>query len=491
MKKPFICLKFPGLLIAVALFIGFSCQGLSNKQAHGKSSGQYNVLFIAVDDLRPILGCFGDTLVKTPHMDALAAVGMVFNRAYCETPQCLPSRTSTLTGLRAESTGIFSNRDGHFRDHIPHHRTLPQHFKKNGYFCMEFGKVFHHQDQVSFSVPKYLPKSSHAYPIYGKPESVALQKSLSAIEKGKDWWGYQEGRNTRWVRGLSWEDPDVPDSVLFDGQLATGVIRALREYNDQRFFFAAGFFRPHLPYIAPKKYFNLYPEDKLTLPENRDLPIHSPDFTDNGMAESRSYYDIQWEGRVGEQKQKELLRAYHASVSYLDAQIGKVLEELDRLQLREKTIIVLWSDHGYHFGEHRSWGKNTNFEEATRTTLIISHPDLNSKGIQTSGLVELVDLYPTLCELCRLDIPQGLEGISFVPLFNNPDLPWKKAVFSRAKPKGVQGYTMRTPGYRYTEWRESEEILEVEIYDAKNNHICTGFIEWQVKDWKKVRTKLK
>jgi arylsulfatase A-like enzyme len=330
---------------------------------------------------------------------------------------------------------------------------------------MEFGKVFHHQDSVSFSIPKYLPRSSYAYPIYGKPESEALQRSLPVIEKGEDWWGYQKGRNTRWIRGLSWEDPDVPDSVLFDGQLAEGVIRALRKYRNERLFFAAGFFRPHLPFIAPMKYFDLYPEEELKLPENGDLPTPVPDFADNNMSESRSYYDVPQEGRLVKQKQKEFLRGYYASVSYVDAQIGKVLRELARLQLREKTIIVLWSDHGYHFGEHRSWGKNTNFEEATRSTLIINHPGMKTMGTQTDGLVELVDLYPTLCELCQLELPEGLQGTSFVPLLKNPDQPWKKAVFSRAKPKVTQGYTMRTPGYRYTEWRVNDDIIATEIYD--------------------------
>lgn len=463
------CQKPTGLLITAVILSAFSCQGLRKKFSPGESTGQYNVLFIAVDDLRPVLGCYGYTQIKTPHMDSLAAQGMVFNRAYCETPQCLPSRTSTLTGLRAESTGIFSNRDGHFRDHIPHHITLPQYFKNNGYFCMEFGKVFHHQDRESFSVPKYLPKSSYAYPIYGKPETVALQRSLPVIEKGQEWWGYQEGKNTRWIRGLSWEDPDVPDSLLFDGQMAGGVIRALSKYQDERFFLASGFFRPHLPFIAPKKYYDLYHEDELILPENRDLPVHAPDFTDNSMAEPRSYYDVPLEGRITVQKQNEFLHGYYASVSYMDAQIGLVLSELDRLRLREKTIIVLWSDHGYHFGEHQSWGKKTNFEEATRITLIISHPDMRTKGTYTDGLVELVDLYPTLCELNRLDIPDGLEGTSFAPLLKNPDQPWKKAVFSRAKPKGVQGYTMRTPKYRYTEWIENENIISVEIYDHIND----------------------
>jgi arylsulfatase A-like enzyme len=173
--------------------------------------------------------------------------------------------------------------------------------------------------------------------------------------------------------------------------------------------------------------------------------------------------------RIAGQKQKEFLRGYYASVSYIDAQIGKVLEELDRLKLREKTIIVLWSDHGYHFGEHNSWGKNTNFEEATRSTLIISYPEMKTKGTCTDGLVELVDLYPTLCELNRLDIPERLEGTSFVPLLKNPLLPWKKAVFSRAKPKGVPGYTMRTPRYRYTEWRNNANIIAIEIYDHIND----------------------
>jgi arylsulfatase A-like enzyme len=223
----------------------------------------------------------------------------------------------------------------------------------------------------------------------------------------------------------------------------------------------------------------MYPMDVLDLPKNQDLPINGPAYAHTNSGEARSYTDVNRTGPIPRQKQLELLRGYYASVSYMDAQIGKILRELDCLNLRKKTIIVLWSDHGYHLGEHGTWSKRTNFEEATRSVLIVSAPTLKNTGAPTKGLVELVDLYPTICELCGLKMPEGLEGISIVPLLKNPNRAWKKAAFSQAKPKNLQGFTMRTQRYRYTEWREDETIKHIEIYDhetdpGENNNIAAN-----------------
>jgi arylsulfatase A-like enzyme len=458
-----------GLLIWAVGIPGAGSQ-LSAASADGAKT-KYNVLFIGVDDLRPALGCYGDPVAKTPHLDALAARGTVFRRAYCQLPSCLPSRTSLLTGLRPDTVGVLTNRDDNFRQRRPDHVTLPQHFKNHGAFCMSFGKIFHRQDPISWSVEKWIPLGNPFYPIYGKPETLALQREKgSGPKKPSDWWGFQEGRNTRWAKAIAWEDPDVPDHVLFDGQLADRVIEVLRQHRDDRFFLAPGFFRPHLPFVAPKKYFDMYPPERLRLPENRDLPEGAPSFAHHDSAESRSYLDIPKKGEpISEAKQLELLRGYYASVSYVDAQIGRVLDELGRLGLADSTVIMVWSDHGYHFGEHGTWNKLTNFEESTRSTLIASVPDQPHPGVATDALVEHVDMYPTLCELCGLPAPEGLEGVSFAALLKDPGRRWKRAAFSQANPRGRLGRTMRTDRYRYTEWSQGGQVVAVEVYDHETD----------------------
>lgn len=446
------------------------CRSLSAAE-FDSARPKYNVMFITVDDLRPVLGCYGDLEVKTPNLDALAARGTVFRRAYCQLPSCLPSRTSVLTGLRPETTGVLTNGDLNFRSRFRDHVTLPQHFKNHGAFCMSFGKMFHRQDPASWSTQKWIPKGNPCYPIYGKPETIALQvKRGSGPRKPSDWWGFQEGRNTRWAKALAWEAPEVPDNVLFDGQLADAVIRELRKGCRERFFLAPGCFRPHLPFVAPKPYFDMYPLDSLKLPANRNLSTGAPSFVHYDSAELRSYMDMPKRGQpIPEEKQIEVLRAYYAAVTYVDAQIGRMLDELDRLKLTRQTVVVLWSDHGYHFGEHGTWNKLTNFEEATRSTLIVSVPGQLRPGTTADGLVELVDLYPTLCELCALPVPEGLEGASFATLLDEPDRPGKRVALSQANPRGRMGHTMCTDRYRYTEWTHKGKLVAVELYDHQTD----------------------
>jgi arylsulfatase A-like enzyme len=260
----------------------------------------------------------------------------------------------------------------------------------------------------------------------------------------------------------------VPDHVLFDGQLADAAIDVLRERRQQRFFLAPGCFRPHLPFVAPKPYFDMYPADDLKLPPNRELPVGAPSFVHYDSAEARSYLDVPKRGQpIPEQKQIELLRGYYAAVSYVDAQIGRILDELDGLGLNDQTAIVLWSDHGYHFGEHGTWNKSTNFEEATRATLIVSAPGQLRPGAVADGVVELVDLYPTLCELCGLPVPEGLEGTSFARLLDDPNAPGKPAALSQANPRGRTGRSIRTDRHRYTEWVRRGKLVAVELYDHR------------------------
>ncbi len=431
---------------------------------HSETPQKPNVLFIGVDDLRPALGCYGDKLAITPHLDALARRGTVFTNAYCQVASCHPSRTSILTGLRVKTTGVRGNRDGSFRKRLSEHVPLPQHFKNNGWFTRAFGKVYHVQDPQSWSTRKFLPKAEFGYPIYGKPVTLELQKTIRATHKPQDWWGYQKGRNDKWAKASSWEDPDVSDEVLFDGQVATAVIESLRKNKSRPFFLAPGFFRPHLPFVAPRKYFEKHPKSSFQLPANRSLPKNVPSFAHYNSAESRSYTDISRSGNIPEAKQLELLRGYYASVSYVDTQIGRVLKELDTLGIADRTIVVVWSDHGYHFGEHGTWNKYTNFEEATRSTLIVSAPGQAQTGSHSKGVVEMLDIYPTLCELAGLNIPSSLEGQSFAKLLDQPCLPGKSAAFSQASPGKALGRTLRTYNYRYTRWTKGEETLAEELY---------------------------
>jgi len=429
-------------------------------------ASRYNVLFIGVDDLRPALGCYGYSAVKTPHIDALAARGTVFGRAYCQAPSCMPSRSSLLTGLRPQTTRVLNNRAKHFRRARPDCITLPQRFTgAGGCWGMSFGKMFHTRDRRSWSADEWIPPTDFAYPIYRKPESLAVQKKQRVSRKPADWWGY-----SKWVRGVSWEDPDVPDNTLFDGLLADKVIEVLQTVKSKRFFLAPGFFRAHLPFIAPKRYYDLYPLDKIALPDNLEPAAGSFDWSTYHSAEARSYVGVPpGKGLLPRDIQLQLLRGYYASVSYVDAQIGRVLKALDTSGLADNTVVMLWGDHGYHFGEHGTWNKWSNFEEATRSTLIAAAPGQKRRGGRADGIVEFVDMYPTLCDLCGLTPPAGLEGVSFAPLLDDPRRAWKKAAFSQASPRACDGRTIRTDRYRLVEWRKGDEVAGVELYDHKTD----------------------
>jgi arylsulfatase A-like enzyme len=454
-----------GLLGAGALMGAHMLRGMPAwAQAGDTAKDAMNVLFIGVDDLRPVLGCYDYPGVHTPNLDALAARGTVFDRAYCQYPVCGPSRASLLTGLRPETNGVVGNRRPEFRKNLPDHVTLPENFKNSGWWSMEMGKIFHVRDPQSYSREKWIPETPYAYPIYGKPETIAEQKKLKAANKPDDWWGYK-----RWVRHIPWEAPEVEDNVLFDGQLADKAIEILNEVKGRPFFLAPGFFRPHLPFIAPKKYYDMYPLDSLELPDNRSLPDGAPHFATYHSAESRSYTGVPKRGDLPEKLQRELLRGYYASVSYVDAQIGRLLDHLKRTGLDKNTAVMLWGDHGYHFGEHGTWNKSTNFEEATRSTLIASVPGQKTTGQKAHGLVEFVDMYPTLCDVCGLETPDNLQGASFAPLLDSPGREWKKAAFSQARPRGRMGRSIRTDRYRYVEWEKDGEIVDRTLYDHQTD----------------------
>jgi len=437
-----------------------------------------NVLFIAVDDLRPQLGCYGKTQVRSPNIDRLAAGGVVFNRAYCQYASCCPSRSSLLTGLRPDSTGVFNN-STHFRNKAPDVVTLPQQFKEQGYVTRSIGKIFHGSFATAYVGTRFHDaRSWSAEPWLGSPQYFFTPEGMEAARavyarKFKKSGAALEGWKTEFVQALSTEAPDVPDSVLYDGQVTANAIRTLQELKGGPFFLAVGYGKPHLPFVAPKKYWDLYDRAKFELPSPATAPKDAPTVALPGWGELRGQYtDIPKQGPLSEGKTRELIHGYHACVSFVDAQIGLVLEELDRLGLRSNTIVVLWGDHGWHLGELNHWAKQTAFELATRAPLILSAPGKKAAGAKSDALVEFVDVYPTLCELAGLPKPEHLEGDSFVPLLDAPDTDWKPAAFSQVIGNGgSMGRTLRTDRYRFTLWsksKTSDRTIAVELYDYLN-----------------------
>lgn len=311
-------------------------------------------------------------------------------------------------------------------------------------------------------------------PAWGSPENAARTEKNEAALKAGDWYR-KRNPAPRSQRGPSWDAPDVGDDELRDGQTAVAAMDALRKVKGKPFFLAVGFFKPHLPFIAPKRYFDLYPKEKIDLVDYPSPPEGVPELALHNFGELRNYQDIPEKGPVSHEKALELIRAYYASTSYTDAQLGRVVGELDRLGLRDDTVIILWGDHGYHLGDHGLWNKHTNFEKAVHVPLIISVPGQKRAGAKSPRLVEFVDIYPTLCELCDVPPPDGLEGTSFAPLIENPDRPWKKAAFSQyprtARDVGrAMGYSIRTERYRLTEWKvPGTDFHEVELYDYETD----------------------
>lgn len=438
-----------------------------------------NVLFIAVDDLRPQLGCYGDPVVKSPCIDRLARSGLVFNRAYCQQAVCSPSRTSLLTGLRPDTTRIY-DLNTHFRKTVPNAVTLPEHFRKNGYHTQSLGKIYHADldDPQSWSVPYWMPE--RRFPTYATEENLLLVKMKTKqmrikgepradeiLEEDPKTHATLKIKRHQRALGRAWEIAEVPDNALPDGQVADHAVEVLRTVKDSAFFLAVGFFKPHLPFVAPKKYYDLYPPEAIKIASNPDPPTDAPDLAMSDWGELRHYEGIPKKGPLPEETARQLIRGYRAATSYTDAQIGRVLDELDRLGLRERTLIVLWGDHGWHLGEHGLWCKHTNFEEATRSLLILSVPGCpKATGVHTDALVEFVDIYPTLSELCGLPRPEGLEGLSMAPLLNDPNRAWKKAAFSQFPRRKTMGHSVRTDRFRYTEWAvPGQEPVGVELYD--------------------------
>jgi len=416
---------------------------------------KYNVLFIAVDDLRPDLHCYGDPVAVTPNIDRLAIEGTFFTRAYCQQAVCGPSRASIMTGLRPDQLRVWDLKT-HFRENIPEAVTLPQYFKDHGYHAREVGKIYHDpldaKDPQSWSGPSLLHVTQN-----GQGHKYVLDENCT----GK-------------MKAAATEKADVPDTSYIDGKVCQAAIQILSEVKDSAFFLAVGFRRPHLPFTAPAKYWDMYEPEKFPAIKNPDPPEGVPELALHNWKELRGYTDMPDIGDVGPEDALRLRWGYYAAISYIDHQIGMLVNELKRLDLYKNTVIVVWADHGFHLGEHNLWGKITNFELDTRVPLIFYSPDQKTRGSGTDAIVELVDVYPTLTDICGLGIPQGLAGRSLKPLIEDPGAEWDHKAISqfprpgyyKGKPE-FMGYSMRTDRFRYTKWIriKTGEAVAMELYD--------------------------
>lgn len=407
-----------------------------------------NVVFLICDDLNCDLGSYGHPLVKTPNIDRLAEQGTRFDRAYCQYALCGPSRASFLTGLYPDQTLIHKNAI-YIREHIPNVTTVSQMYRNNGFFATRIGKLYH------YNVPKHIGTSGHDdpyswnYTINPRGRDVEEESKIFTLKPGT------------FGATLSWLAAEGTDEEQTDGMIADAAVAELQRYHreDRPFFLAVGLFRPHTPYVAPKKYFDMYPLDQIVVPE-------VPEGYDKTIPEPalKSIRRKKEQINLADDLAKQAIQAYYATISFADAQVGKVLEALETTGLAKDTVVVFTSDHGYHMGEHGHWQKTTLFENATRVPLIISSPDQRDKGGVVTSPVEMVDIYPTLAELSGLEAPDFLSGVSLAASMDNSSVKPRESALSQY----MQGYSIRTERFRYTEWGE-KGAEGVELYGCQDD----------------------
>ncbi len=415
-----------------------------------------NILMIAVDDLRPQLRCYGVEHVVSPNLDRLAEGGLLFERAYCMVPTCGASRASLMTSIRP-SPKRFVTHLAVAEKEAPGITTLNTHLKANGYYTLSNGKVFHNPDDngIGWSEPAWRP----GQPATGAPPPTPKKKGAG---KGKAK-GAGGGQNKEsGSRGRPYGVSDLSDDEHGDGQVALKTIADLRRMKEsgQPFFIAAGFFKPHLPFICPQKYWDLYPGGSLKLPDNYHAPQDAPEESIHNSGELRAYSGVPKTGRLPDEMALELIRGYHACVSFTDAQIGRILDELDRLDLAQNTIVILWGDHGWNLAEHTLWCKHSCYETSMRVPLLLRAPG-HKGGLRTRALTELIDVYPTLCELAGVPVPAHVQGRSLAPLLENPNQPWKTEAIGRF----TNGDTIRTDTHRFTEYTRRDAPPARMLYD--------------------------
>ncbi len=408
-----------------------------------------NVLFIAVDDMNNDLGCYGHTLVQSPHIDRLAQRGVRFDRAYCQFPLCSPSRVSLLTGMRPDTTRIFELQTDFRKSTLPNAVTLPQLFKNSGYYVARVGKIFHYGNPGQIGTD-------------GLDDPQSWNHRVNPRGRDKD----EEKLFTNYTpkRGLGsalvFQAADGTDEEQTDGKVAAEVIKLMEENKERPFFLAAGFYRPHCPYVAPKKYYDLYPLEKITL--RQDPPGHREKLLKPAIASTNPYPHF----GATEAQAREALRAYYATITFTDAQVGKLLDALDRLKLADRTVVVFWSDHGYLVGEHGLWMKQSLFEESARVPLLVAAPGRKGNGQASSRPVELIDLYPTLADLAGLSPTPGLHGATLRPLLDDPKAAWQRPAFTQVWRGSFPGHSVRTERWRYTEWDNGKQGVELYDHDA-------------------------
>jgi uncharacterized sulfatase len=408
-----------------------------------------NILFIAVDDMNCELACYGHPQVKSPNIDRLARRGVRFAHAYCQFPLCSPSRSSLLTGLRPSTTRVF-DLQYHFRTGMPDVVTLPQLFKNHGYYSARVGKIYHYGNpgDIGTSGLDDPPSWNHFVNPAGRDKTTLETDVIN----------YTPGRGLGAAMAFL-ADKTGRDEEHTDGKVALETIKLLEEHKDGPFFIAAGFYKPHCPYIAPKKYFDLYPLDQIHLPQ--EPADHTKGLPPPALASTRPW---PYFGITPDQA-RENKQAYYAAISFVDAQIGKILDTVDRLKLWDNTAVVFWSDHGYHLGEHGLWMKQSLFEESARVPWVITYPGLKTGGQTCSRTVEFVDMYPTLADLAGLTPPSNLAGVSLRPLLDDPKHAWDRPAFTQVQRAGFPGYSVRTERWRYTEWDDARRGAQ--LYDEE------------------------
>jgi iduronate 2-sulfatase len=431
-----------------------------------------NVVFIGVDDLRTEINCYGAAHMHTPNLDRLARQGVLFERAYCQQAVCAPSRNTIMTGLRPDALGIY-DLSTFFREKAPDVVTLAQHFKNNGYRTEAVGKIFHtghgnQDDSLSWSVPRW----NHTEKLrllkkIGRGDTTGLESDAPRIKN----------------LNLPWYCSDAPEENMSDFQIARIAVERIKAMKDAPFFMAVGFLKPHLQFVAPRKYWNMYDPVKIVIPERKN-PEGMPDIAIGNFGELRKYHGIPDNGFLDDETSRKLIHGYYACVSMIDEQVGKLLDLLKEQGLAGNTIVVLWGDHGWKLGEYGNWCKHSNVELDTNAPLFISAPGIKG-GIKTSSLAEFVDIYPTLCDLAGLEKPGHLEGKSLLPILKNPSAIVNKVAISQY-PRGeslgydnkneIMGYSMRTDNFRYTRWQKYEnpkEVVAVELYDHSKGKVAT------------------
>ena len=493
------------LLVSSLVFVGHTAAGASKP----------NVLFIAVDDLNNHLGCYGNAIVQSPNIDRLAKTGVRFDRAYTQFPLCSPSRVSMLTGLRPDTTRIYDlQKDFRKGTNIPHVVTMPQLLRSNGWFSARVGKMFHYGVPGQIGTPGLDDPLSWDLAIYPRGRDKNEEDKVINLNRGQsnpEWTPRTRAARNRQQAGgavtqtnrnqarqtnqlgaaLAWHESDGTDEEFTDSLVADEAIRLLEKTKDRPFFLGVGFYRPHVPWIVPKKYFDLYPVEKISLPFNP--PNDRDDIPPPALWVKRWNY-----GRTDEEV-RGAIRAYYASITHMDAQVGRVLDALDRLGLRDNTLVILWGDHGWHLGEHGSWQKQSLFEESARVPLIVRAPDAKGNGRGCARIVESIDLYPTVAEFCGAKPPKNLPGESLMPLLKNPEKSWDRPAYTQTRRGNTNeffmGYSVRTDRWRYTEWDNG--VRGAELYDHKNdprefaNLAADERYAGQVKEMKKLLQKLR